>query len=89
MPILLIVDVGKFEVLEEHLGELKERSEAVHTVLQAGDNTMLQESYRDLFSWLSEKSLRISIVDPRPVDLVLPSPHAGHDLLRRIFIVEP
>ncbi len=86
MPIILVVDIGKFEVPTDAMPELRGLAERTHQFLREGSPSKLREEYGALFAALLEKGTRISLVDPRPVDLILPSPSADYELLHRIFI---
>ncbi len=86
MPIILVVDVGKFEVPEQAMAELQGFAVRAHQFLREESQTKLREEYGALFTALLEKGTRISLVDSRPVDFILPSPNADYALLRRLFI---
>ncbi len=86
MPIILVVDLGKFEVPEEAMAELRGFAGKVHRSLTEGSQAGLREEYGALFEALMGKGTRISLVDSRPVDFILPSPNADYELLRRLFI---
>jgi hypothetical protein len=66
--------------------ELRDFAEKAHESLKAGSQTRLREEYGALFAALLGKGTRISLVDPRPVDYILPSPNADYELLHRLFI---
>lgn len=86
MPIILVVDVGKFEIPEQAILELRGFAERAHRSLKEKSQTRLREEYEALFATLTGKGTRISLVDPRPVDFILPSPNADYELLHRLFI---
>jgi hypothetical protein len=86
IPIILVVDVGKFEVPEYAMSELRSFAEKAHRSLREGSQTRLQEDYGALFTALLRKGTRISLVDPRPVDFIIPSPTADYELLHRLFM---
>ncbi len=86
MPIILVVDVGKFEVPEQAMKELRGFAGRAHQSLRERSQTKLREEYGELFTALLKQGTRISLVDPRPVDFILPSPNADYELLRRLFI---
>ncbi len=86
MPIILVVDVGKFEVPEEAMSELRGFAERAHRSLTERSQARLREEYGALFAALMEMGTRISLVDSRPVDFILPSPNADYELLLRLFI---
>jgi hypothetical protein len=86
MPIILVVDVGKFEVPKEVIAELQRFAERTYQSLREGSEDRLRDEYGALFAALTSKGTRISLVDPRPVDFILPSPSADYALLRRLFI---
>ncbi len=80
------MDVGKFEVPDYAMSELRNFAGKAHQSLKEGSQTRLREEYGALFTALVGKGTRISLVDPRPVDFILPSPNADYDLLHRLFI---
>lgn len=86
MPIILVVEVGKFEVPERVMAKLRSFAEQTYGLLKEENKNKLAEEYSALFTFLTEGGTRISLVDPRPVDLILPSPSADYELLHRIFI---
>ncbi len=86
IPIILVVDLGKFEVPEEAMAELRDFAGRAHASLTERSQAKLREEYAALFAALMGKGTRISLVDSRPVDFILPSPNADYELLRRLFI---
>ena len=78
--------MGKFEVPEQAMAELRGLAARAHTSLKESSQSRLQEEYGALFTALLGKGTRISLVDPRPVDFILPSPNADYELLHRLFI---
>ena len=86
LPIILVVDVGKFEVPQQAMTELRSFAGRAHQSLRESSQSRLKEEYGELFTVLFKKGTRISLVDPRPVDFILPSPNADYELLRSLFI---
>ncbi len=86
LPIILAVDIGKFELSEELVPQLQERAERVHQLLLNNSPTELRAEYKALFEWIQERGVRITLVDPRPVNWILPSPGADYEVLHRVFL---
>jgi hypothetical protein len=86
LPIILVVDVGKFEVPDQAMEELQGFAGRAHQSLRDRSQTKLHQEYEELFTVLLKKGTRISLVDPRPVDFILPSPNADYEILRSLFI---
>ncbi len=86
LPIILVVDLGKFEVPEQAMVELRGFAGRAHQSLRERSQTKLREEYEELFTSLLKNGTRISLVDPRPVDFILPSPSADYEILRSLFI---
>lgn len=81
----MVVDIGKFDLPEPAMPQLRDYAQRAHQSLKDGERSKLEEEWGALFTFLLDRGKRISLVDPRPVDLILPSPNADYDMLRRIF----